>query len=103
MPGVGVVRAAGFGAFSLPIERFPAAGHLYSATGLAPAKYQSATINRSGKIARTGLAEHRDALMGIAWGLPQRCDPFIQRHAELRARGGMAPIQVGFRTRVSRR
>jgi transposase len=93
LPGVGVVRAAGFAAFSLPIERFPTAGHLYSATGLAPAKYQSATINRNGKIARTGLAEHRDALMGIAWGLSQRCGPFIERNTELRARG-MAPIQA---------
>jgi transposase len=93
LPGVGVTRAAGFAAFSLPIERFPTAGHLYSATGLAPARYQSATISRTGRIARTGLAEHRDALMGIAWGLSQRCAPFIDRDRELRARG-MAPIQA---------
>lgn len=93
LPGVGVIRAATFSAFSLPIERFPTAGHLYSATGLAPARYQSATINRTGRISRTGLAEHRDALMGIAWGLSQRCAPFAERDAELRARG-MAPIQA---------
>ena len=31
-----------FAAFSLPIERFPTAEHLYSATGLAPAPYASA-------------------------------------------------------------
>jgi transposase len=93
LPGVAVIRAAGFAAFSLPIERFPTAEHLYSATGLAPARYQSATINRTGRISRTGLAEHRDALMGIAWGLSQRCAPFIERDAELRARG-MAPIQA---------
>lgn len=93
LPGVGVIRAAGFAAFSLPIERFPSAEHLYSATGLAPARYQSATINRTGRISRTGLAEHRDALMGIAWGLSQRCAPFAERDAELRARG-MAPIQA---------
>jgi transposase len=55
LPGVGVLRAAGFAAFSLPIERFPTAAHLYSATGLAPARYQSATINRTGRISRTGL------------------------------------------------
>jgi transposase len=90
LPGVGVIRAASFAAFSLPITRFPSADHLYSATGLAPARYQSATINRTGRISRTGLAEHRDALMGIAWGLSQRCAPFAQRDAELRARG-MAP------------
>ena len=44
LPGVAVVRAAGFAAHSLPISRFPDAEHLYSATGLAPALYQSATI-----------------------------------------------------------
>lgn len=93
LPGVAVIRAAGFAAFSLPIQRFPTAEHLYSATGLAPARYQSATINRTGRISRTGLAEHRDALMGIAWGLSQRCAPFIERDRELRARG-MAPIQA---------
>jgi len=93
LPGVGVTRAAGFAAFSLPIARFPSAEHLYSATGLAPARYQSATISRTGRISRTGLAEHRDALMGIAWGLSQRCAPFAERDAALRARG-MAPIQA---------
>jgi transposase len=93
LPGVGVIRAAGFAAFSLPIERFLSAEHLYSATGLAPARYQSATINRTGRISRTGLVEHRDALMGIAWGLSQRCAPFAERDRELRARG-MAAIQA---------
>jgi transposase len=93
LPGVGVIRAASFAAFSLPINRFPSAEHLYSATGLAPARYQSATINRAGRISRTGLAEHRDALMGIAWGLSQCCGPFIERDREFRARG-MAPIQA---------
>jgi len=93
LPGAGVIRAASFAAFWLPIERFPSAGHLYSATGVAPARYQPATIHRTGRISRTGLAEHRDALMGIAWGLSQRCAPFAERDAELRARG-MAPIQA---------
>jgi transposase len=37
LPGVKTVRAAAFAAFSLPVQRFPTAGHLYSATGLAPA------------------------------------------------------------------
>ena len=49
--------------------RFPHAEHLYSATGLAPALYESATLRRRGRISRQGLAEHRDALMGMAWGL----------------------------------
>jgi transposase len=93
LPGVAGTRAAAFAAHSLPIERFPDAEHLYSATGLAPALYQSATLNRRGRISRQGLAEHRDALMGIAWGLSQRSPSFAQRDAELRARG-MAPIQA---------
>ena len=37
--------------------------------------------------ARTGLPEHRDALMGIAWGLGQFAPAFQQRLSELRARG----------------
>ena len=93
LPGVAVVRAAGFAAHSLPISRFPDAEHLYSATGLAPALYQSATLHRRGRISRQGLAEHRDALMGIAWGLSRYSPSFTQRDREYRARG-MAPIQA---------
>jgi transposase len=87
LPGVATSRAAAFAAFSLPIARFPSAEHLYSATGLAPASYQSATINRRSPISRQGLPEHRDALMHLAWGLSQHCGPFVDRHGELRARG----------------
>jgi transposase len=93
LPGVKAVRAAAFAAFSMPIVRFPDAEHLYSATGLAPASYQSSTINRRSGISRQGLPEHRDALMSIAWGLSMYCGPFIDRQEELKARG-MKPIQV---------
>jgi transposase len=93
LPGVAVLRAAAFAAHSLPIGRFPDAEHLYSATGLAPALYESATLRRRGRISRQGLAEHRDALMGIAWGLSAYSPSFAQRDAELRARG-MRPIQA---------
>jgi transposase len=93
LPGVAVVRAAGFAAHSLPINRYPDAEHLYSATGLAPALYQSATIQRRGRISRQGLAEHRDALMGIAWGLSRFSPAFAQRDREYRSRG-MTPIQA---------
>lgn len=93
LPGVKTIRAAAFAAFSLPIDRFPDAEHLYSATGLAPASYQSATLTRRGRISRQGLAEHRDALMAIAWGLSQSCAPFRERDQQLRTRG-MAPIQA---------
>jgi transposase len=93
LPGVAVVRAAAFSAYTLPIERWPTAEHLYSATGLAPATYQSATVTRRGRISRQGLPEHRDALMGIAWGLSQNSDAFRARDAELRARG-FRPIQA---------
>lgn len=87
LPGVATVRAAAFAAYTLPIERFPTPEHLYSATGLAPASYQSATVRRRGKIARTGQPEHRDALMGIAWGLGQHAPAFQRRRHELAARG----------------
>jgi transposase len=50
LPGIAVVRAAALSAYTLPIERWPTAEHLYSATGLAPATYQSSTITRRAKI-----------------------------------------------------
>jgi transposase len=93
LPGVAIVRAAEFSAYTLPIERWPTPEHLYSATGLATATYQSSTITRRGKISRQGLAEHRNALMGIAWGLSLHSDAFRARDAELRARG-FRPIQA---------
>jgi transposase len=93
LPGVATSRAAAFAAFSLPIARFPSPEHLYSASGLAPASYQSATLNRRGRISRQGLPEHRDALMNLAWGLAQHCGVFHDRDQELRARG-MHPIQA---------
>jgi transposase len=93
LAGVATVRAAAFAAHSLPIERYPTAEHLYSATGLAPASYESATVRRRGAISRQGLPEHRDALMAIAWGLSQFSASFRDRDRELRARG-MAPIEA---------
>ena len=93
LPGVAAVRAAAFSAFTLPIARWPTPEHLYSATGLAPAGYASSTIKRRGAISRQGLAEHRDALMGVAWGLSLFSPSFRQRDRELRARG-LRPIQA---------
>jgi transposase len=93
LPGVAVVRAAAFAAHSLPVERYPSADHLYSATGLAPASYESGTLARRGGISRQGLAEHRDALMAIAWGLSLSAPAFRERADELRRRG-FAPMQV---------
>lgn len=93
MPGVATIRAAAFAAFSMPISRYPTAEHLYSATGLAPALYESATMHRRGRISRQGLAEHRDALMGIAWGLSRFSPSFAERDQQYRGRG-MAPIQA---------
>lgn len=93
LPGVATVRAAEFSAYTLPVERWPTPEQLYSATGLAPAAYQSSTITRRGAISRQGLAEHRNALMGIAWGLSQNSPAFRARDQELRARG-MRPIQA---------
>jgi transposase len=93
LPGVAIVRAAVFSAYTLPIERRASPEHLFSATGLAPASYQSSTITRRGRISRQGLPEHRDALMGIACGLSRNNEAFRARDAELRARG-FRPIQA---------
>ncbi len=93
LPGVAVVRAAEFAAYTLPIDRWPTPERLYSATGLAPATYQSSTVTRRGRISRQGLPEHRNALMNIAWGLSQNSDAFKERDRELRARG-FRPIQA---------
>jgi transposase len=93
LPGVAVVRAAAFAAHSLPIERFPTAERLYSATGLAPASYESASVSRRRGISRQGLPDHREALMAIAWGLSQSAPAFQERAREYRARG-FAPIQT---------
>ena len=93
LPGVAIIRAASFAAHSLPIARFPTPDHLYAATGLAPATYKSASLTRRGRISRQGLPEHRDALMGIAWGLSQHSPSFRERDRELRSRG-MRPIQA---------
>jgi transposase len=93
LPGVSTVRAAAFAAHTLPVERFATPEQLYSATGLAPASYESSTVRRRGGISRTGLPEHRDALIGIAWGLGQFAPAFQQRLAELRARG-KSPLEA---------
>jgi transposase len=93
LPGVAATRAAAFAVHALPIERFPTAERLYSFTGLAPARYESATIRKARAISRTAPGERRDALMGIAWGLSQHCGPFKERDRELRARG-MRPIEA---------
>lgn len=93
LPGVKTARAAAFAAFSMPIARFPDAEHLYSATGLAPASYRSSTIDRRQGISRQGLPEHRDALMGMAWGMSMYCPPFTERQEELHTRG-MKPMQI---------
>lgn len=93
LPGVKEIRAAAFAAHALPSERFPTAEHLYSFTGLAPARYQSSTIRKARSISRAAPGERRDALMGIAWGLAQHCEPFRARDRELRGRG-MRPIEA---------
>lgn len=93
LPGVAAVRAAAFAVHALPIERFATAEHLYSSTGLAPARYESATIRKGRAISRTAPGERRDALMSIAWGLSQHCAAFRERDRELRGRG-MRPIEA---------
>lgn len=93
LPGVGATRAAAFAVHALAIERFASAEHLYSSTGLAPARYESATVRKGRAISRAAPGERRDALMSIAWGLSQHSQAFRERDRELRARG-MRPIET---------
>lgn len=93
LPGVAETRAGAFAAHALPIERFATAEQLYSSTGLAPARYESATLRKGRAISRTAPGERRDALMSIAWGLSQHSASFKQRDRELRGRG-MRPIEA---------
>jgi transposase len=53
-------------------------------------------VHRRGAIARTGLPEHRNALMAIAWGLGQFAPAFQRRLQELNARG-----KTGIEARVA--
>jgi hypothetical protein len=75
LPVVAVVRAAAFSAYTLPIERCPPPSTC-TRRPARPTTYQSATVTRRGRISRQGLPEHRDALMGIAWGLSPNSDAF---------------------------
>jgi transposase len=93
LPGVAATRAAAFAVHALPIERFVSAEQLYSSTGLAPARYESATVRKGRVISRTAPGERRDALMSIAWGLSQHSEAFRERDRELRGRG-MRPIEA---------
>lgn len=93
LPGVAATRAAAFAVHALPIERFESAEHLYSSTGLAPARYESATVRKARAISRQAPGERRDALMSIAWGLAQHSVAFGERDRELRGRG-MRPIEA---------
>lgn len=93
LPGVAATRAGAFAVHALPIERFATAEHLYSSTGLAPARYESATVRKGRAISRTAPGERRDALMAIAWGLSQHSAAFRERDRELRGRG-MRPIEA---------
>lgn len=93
LPGVAATRAAAFAVHALPIERFATPEHLYSSTGLAPARYESATVRKARGISRAAPGERRDALMAIAWGLSQHSAAFRERDRELRGRG-MRPIEA---------
>ena len=79
LPGVAAVRAAGVRRPQPADRAVPRRRHLYAATGLAPAIWQSASVHAARRISAPGLAEHRDALMGIAWGLCQHSPPSAAR------------------------
>ena len=83
LPGVATVRAAAFAAHTLPIERFATPEHLYSATGLAPASYESATVR-----AAAAISPHRPARA------PRRADGHRLGPGPVRARLPAAPRAI---------
>ena len=76
LPGVAVVRAGAFAAHTLPIERWPSAEQLYS-SNRAGAGQLSVGVGHAPRADQPSRpAEHRDALMAIAWGLAQHSPAF---------------------------
>ena len=93
LPGVAAVRAAAFAATACPSTGSPPPSTCMRPPawprlpGSRPASSAAATSPRQ------GLPEHRDALMGIAWGLSQHSPSFHERDQQLRGRG-LRPIQA---------
>jgi transposase len=69
VPGWGVVRAANYaGAMGDP-DRWPGPAQVYRASGLSPARYESAGKRRDGAISREGSVHLRRALIDLGVGL----------------------------------
>ena len=87
VPGWGTVRAANYGAAVGDPGRWPGAPQLYRASGLSPAKYESAGKRRDGHISREGSVALRRALIDLGIGL-WHADPAARHYGQqLRARG----------------
>jgi transposase len=101
LPGVGVVRASGYGACIGDPARFPNAGTAYRASGLVPAEYSSAGRHRGGQgISREGSVELRSAIIELGRGLAGHDDDFAAYRRRLISAGKrpmVAAVAVGHR------
>jgi transposase len=101
LPGIGVVRASGYGAAIGDPSRFPNAAAAYRASGLVPAEYSSAGRRRSGQhISREGSVELRSAILELGRGLAGHDDDFADYRRRLRSIGkrpAVAAVAVGHR------
>jgi transposase len=87
VPGWGVVRAAQYAAAVGSLSRWPSAKHIYRASGLTPAQYESAGQRHDGGISGEGSVVLRRALLDLGIGLWHQDTAAQTYAASLRARG----------------
>lgn len=87
LPGVGVVRASGYGAAIGDHTRFPNAAAAYSFAGLSPSSHDSAQKGPPDlSITRAGSAKLRSAILELGRGLGNHHPDFAGYRAQLLAR-----------------
>lgn len=87
LPGVGVVRASGYGAAIGDHTRFPNAAAAYSFAGLIPSSHDSAQKGPPDlSITRAGSARLRSAILELGRGLGAHHPDFANYRAQLLAR-----------------
>lgn len=87
LPGVGVVRASGYGAAIGDHTRFPNAAAAYSFAGLSPSSHDSAQKGPTDlSITRAGSVKLRSAILELGRGLGMHHPDFVDYRARLLAR-----------------
>ena len=100
MPGIGHILAVTIMAEILRIERFSSAEKLVSYAGLAPARHNSAGIERSGGITKRGSSWLRTAMVEAAF-VAIRHDPHLRAiYERIAARRGPMKARVAIARRM---